>query len=47
MTTTVQVAERTTATAMPEVADPSKVAPADARELSKLFFAQLATLEEG
>jgi RNA polymerase sigma-B factor len=45
MTTTVQVAEGTTA--MPEVADPSKVAPVDARELSKLFFSRLATLEEG
>jgi RNA polymerase sigma-B factor len=45
MTTTVQVAEGTTA--MPEVADPAKVAPVDARELSKLFFSRLATLEEG
>ncbi|MFC9950666.1 RNA polymerase sigma factor SigF [Streptomyces prasinus] len=31
----------------PEVADPSRVAPRDARELSKLFFDQLAVLEEG
>ncbi|MFE0800362.1 RNA polymerase sigma factor SigF [Streptomyces sp. NPDC058812] len=45
MTTTVQTAER--ATAIPEIADPSKVAPRDARELSKLFFDQLAILEEG
>ncbi|MER7577988.1 RNA polymerase sigma factor SigF [Streptomyces sp. NPDC126514] len=45
MTTTVQAAERTTA--IPEIADPSKVAPRDARELSRLFFDQLAVLEEG
>ncbi|WP_435284365.1 RNA polymerase sigma factor SigF [Streptomyces koelreuteriae] len=46
MTTTVHaVAE--TATGLPEIADPSKVAPKDARELSKLFFDQLAVLEEG
>ncbi|MGW2834428.1 RNA polymerase sigma factor SigF [Streptomyces sp. NPDC001286] len=32
---------------LPEVADPSRVAPRDARELSKLFFGQLAVLEEG
>ncbi|MEU0256030.1 RNA polymerase sigma factor SigF [Streptomyces sp. NPDC006184] len=32
---------------VPEVADPSKVAPKDARELSRLFFEQLAVLEEG
>ncbi|WP_317447564.1 RNA polymerase sigma factor SigF [Streptomyces collinus] len=30
-----------------EIADPSKVAPKDARELSRLFFDQLAVLEEG
>ncbi|MER5571995.1 RNA polymerase sigma factor SigF [Streptomyces massasporeus] len=46
MTTTVHaVAEATTG--LPEIADPSKVAPKDARELSKLFFDQLAVLEEG
>jgi RNA polymerase sigma-B factor len=33
--------------ALPEVADPSKVAPKDARELTRLFFQQLAGLEEG
>ncbi|MFI9650646.1 RNA polymerase sigma factor SigF [Streptomyces sp. NPDC052040] len=33
--------------ALPEVADPSRIAPKDARELSKLFFDQLAVLEEG
>ncbi|MFI2645499.1 RNA polymerase sigma factor SigF [Streptomyces sp. NPDC018610] len=32
---------------MPRIADPSKVAPKDARELSKLFFDRLAVLEEG
>ncbi len=32
---------------LPEVADPSQVAPKDARELSRLFFDQLAVLEEG
>ncbi|MFI7503984.1 RNA polymerase sigma factor SigF [Streptomyces sp. NPDC049687] len=32
---------------LPEVADPQKVAPKDARSLSKLFFEQLAVLEEG
>ncbi|PZT70268.1 B/F/G family RNA polymerase sigma-70 factor [Streptomyces sp. SW4] len=32
---------------LPVVEDPSKVAPRDARELSRLFFGQLAVLEEG
>ncbi|SED89580.1 RNA polymerase sigma-B factor [Streptomyces sp. 2231.1] len=32
---------------LPEVADPSRVAPKDARQLSKLFFEQLTVLEEG
>ncbi|MFS4092247.1 RNA polymerase sigma factor SigF [Streptomyces sp. AF1A] len=32
---------------LPEVADPSRVAPKDARELSRLFFRQLTVLEEG
>src|SRR3712207_2775840 len=32
---------------LPDVAAPSKVAPKDARELSRLFFDQLAVLEEG
>ncbi|MEU1536337.1 RNA polymerase sigma factor SigF [Streptomyces fagopyri] len=32
---------------LPEIADPSQVAPKDARELSRLFFDQLAVLEEG
>ncbi|MFE1883213.1 RNA polymerase sigma factor SigF [Streptomyces diastatochromogenes] len=43
-TTTVQTAEQV---GVPEIADPSHVTPKDARELSKLFFEQLATLEEG
>ncbi|GHD51254.1 MULTISPECIES: RNA polymerase sigma factor SigF [Streptomyces] len=33
--------------ALPEVTDPSRLAPKDARELSRLFFDQLAVLEEG
>ncbi len=37
----------TGARALPEVADPSHVAPKDARELSRLFFDQLAVLAEG
>ncbi|MFC9679637.1 RNA polymerase sigma factor SigF [Streptomyces sp. NPDC056948] len=44
-TTTVETAERTTG--LPDIADPSKVTPKDARELSRLFFDRLATLEEG
>ncbi|MEU2623543.1 RNA polymerase sigma factor SigF [Streptomyces sp. NPDC007157] len=44
-TTTLQTAGRTVE--VPEIADPSKVAPKDARELSKLFFDQLAVVEEG
>ncbi|MFF4212039.1 RNA polymerase sigma factor SigF [Streptomyces sp. NPDC001796] len=32
---------------LPQLADPSGVAPKDARALSKLFFDQLAVLEEG
>ncbi|WP_084703966.1 RNA polymerase sigma factor SigF [Phaeacidiphilus oryzae] len=32
---------------LPEVSDPSRVAPADARELSREFFVRLAELEEG
>ncbi|MEU6497466.1 RNA polymerase sigma factor SigF [Streptomyces sp. NPDC046984] len=43
--TTVQAVEQ--AVEVPRIADPSKVAPRDARELSKLFFEQLAVLEEG
>jgi len=32
---------------LPRIEDPSKIAPRDARELSKLFFDQLQVLEEG
>lgn len=32
---------------LPEVADPSQVAPKDARQLSRLFFEQVTVLEEG
>ncbi|MEU1536174.1 RNA polymerase sigma factor SigF [Streptomyces fagopyri] len=35
------------AVTLPEVADPSRVAPRDARQLSALFFDQLGVLEEG
>ncbi|GAA2534368.1 RNA polymerase sigma factor SigF [Streptomyces fimbriatus] len=45
MTTTVQSAGQ--AVDVPEIAEPSKIAPKDARELSKAFFDQLAVLEEG
>ncbi|MER6181935.1 RNA polymerase sigma factor SigF [Streptomyces sp. NPDC001652] len=41
------VAAQTRTAELPEVVDPSRVAPKDARELSKLFFQQLAVLEEG
>ncbi|MCF3965089.1 RNA polymerase sigma factor SigF [Streptomyces fuscigenes] len=39
--------ETTAAAALPVIDDPSKVAPRDARELSKLFFDRLRVLEEG
>ncbi|PKW12043.1 RNA polymerase sigma-B factor [Streptomyces sp. 1222.5] len=44
-TTTVQSTEQKVD--VPAIADPSKVAPRDARALSKVFFDQLAVLEEG
>ncbi|MYR45203.1 RNA polymerase sigma factor SigF [Streptomyces sp. SID5910] len=47
MATTTAQATGQRLTGMPEIADPSKVAPRDARELSKLFFDQLTVLEEG
>ncbi|MEU7423009.1 RNA polymerase sigma factor SigF [Streptomyces sp. NPDC040750] len=48
MATTVQATRRTAEIAeVPEIAEPAKVAPRDARELSRLFFDQLAVLEEG
>ncbi|WP_181807047.1 RNA polymerase sigma factor SigF [Streptomyces shenzhenensis] len=47
-TTTVHTAGQTGQTlGVPEIADPAKVAPRDARELSRVFFDQLAVLEEG
>ncbi|WP_329323113.1 MULTISPECIES: RNA polymerase sigma factor SigF [unclassified Streptomyces] len=45
MTVTKTAEARTVA--LPEIADPSQVAPRDARQLSRLFFDQLAVLEEG
>ncbi|MFH9086737.1 RNA polymerase sigma factor SigF [Streptomyces sp. NPDC017673] len=47
MALTSTTAADTQTTELPEVADPSQVAPKDARELSRLFFEQLAVLEEG
>ncbi|MFI8491118.1 RNA polymerase sigma factor SigF, partial [Streptomyces rubrogriseus] len=47
MTTTTARATDHATTDMPKIADPSKVAPRDARELSKLFFEQLTVVEEG
>ncbi|MFE2534702.1 RNA polymerase sigma factor SigF [Streptomyces sp. NPDC059371] len=44
--TVTEVAEAQTVT-LPEIADPSQVAPKDARQMSRLFFDQLAVLEEG
>ncbi|MFD3505430.1 RNA polymerase sigma factor SigF [Streptomyces sp. NPDC058676] len=40
-------AAQTRTAELPEITDPSRVAPKDARELSKLFFQQLSVLEEG
>ncbi|MEW2306019.1 RNA polymerase sigma factor SigF [Streptomyces sp. NPDC006655] len=39
--------QATRTSVLPEVADPSQVAPRDARQLSRLFFERLAVLEEG
>ncbi|MFJ2169891.1 RNA polymerase sigma factor SigF [Streptomyces griseofuscus] len=41
------LATHTRSEELPRVAEPSKVAPKDARDLSRLFFGQLASLEEG
>ncbi|MEU7337346.1 RNA polymerase sigma factor SigF [Streptomyces sp. NPDC007074] len=41
------VATKAQTEALPEIADPSRVAPRDARQLSKVFFDRLAVLEEG
>ncbi|MER6035830.1 RNA polymerase sigma factor SigF [Streptomyces sp. NPDC001835] len=45
VTTAVRTAGQTVD--VPEIADPSKIAPQDARELSKQFFDRLTVLEEG
>ncbi|WP_328557711.1 RNA polymerase sigma factor SigF [Streptomyces sp. NBC_00358] len=45
MTVTEATAVRTAD--LPEIVDPSRVAPKDARKLSRLFFDRLAILEEG
>ncbi|MEV5010230.1 MULTISPECIES: SigB/SigF/SigG family RNA polymerase sigma factor [unclassified Streptomyces] len=47
MTLVSSAATDTQAIELPEVADPSQVAPKDARELSRRFFEQLTVLEEG
>ncbi|MCS0637032.1 RNA polymerase sigma factor SigF, partial [Streptomyces sp. LP05-1] len=47
MMTSARATEETGVERLPEIADPGRVAPKDARELSKLFFQQLAVLEEG
>ncbi|MET7854825.1 RNA polymerase sigma factor SigF [Streptomyces avermitilis] len=44
---TVTEATRARTVALPEIVDPSRVAPKDARQLSRLFFDQLGVLEEG
>ncbi|MFF6996414.1 RNA polymerase sigma factor SigF [Streptomyces sp. NPDC008313] len=45
---TVAAAEATTGwTELPEIGDPSKVKPRDARDLSRQFFDRLGSLEEG
>ncbi|MFD5393833.1 RNA polymerase sigma factor SigF [Streptomyces sp. NPDC127097] len=45
--TTTEQRQTTPASALPEVPQPQKVAPRDARELSKQFFERLQVLEEG
>ncbi|MCT9007309.1 RNA polymerase sigma factor SigF [Streptomyces rhizosphaerihabitans] len=45
MTVTEATAEQTVV--LPEIAEPSRVTPKDARQLSRLFFDQLTVLEEG
>ncbi|MFF4978416.1 RNA polymerase sigma factor SigF [Streptomyces sp. NPDC001083] len=44
---TVTTTAETQTAVLPEIADPSRVAPRDARQLSRLFFDQLGVLEEG
>ncbi|MGW3094929.1 RNA polymerase sigma factor SigF [Streptomyces sp. NPDC001102] len=45
--TTVTVATTETVASLPEVAEPSRVEPKDARQLTRLFLDRLAVLEEG
>ncbi|MGX4694198.1 RNA polymerase sigma factor SigF [Streptomyces sp. JNUCC 63] len=47
MAVTTEVKATRADTRLPEVADPSQVAPTDARALSRVFFDRLTTLEEG
>ncbi|GHD87558.1 RNA polymerase sigma factor SigF [Streptomyces naganishii] len=47
MAATTQAQATRARTELPEVAEPSQVAPTDARALSRLFFDRLAKLEEG
>lgn len=47
MTTATGTRMHTGIAVLPEIADPRAVAPKDARDMSQLFFSELATLEEG
>ncbi|MFF7952552.1 RNA polymerase sigma factor SigF [Streptomyces griseorubiginosus] len=47
MAVTTRTASAPGTTELPQLAEPSQVAPKDARQLSRLFFQQLAVLEEG
>ncbi|MFE3857141.1 RNA polymerase sigma factor SigF [Streptomyces griseorubiginosus] len=47
MAVTTRTAIESETTGLPQLAEPSQVAPKDARQLSRLFFEQLAVLEEG
>ncbi|MFF7281288.1 SigB/SigF/SigG family RNA polymerase sigma factor [Streptomyces griseorubiginosus] len=47
MAVTTRTAIESETTELPQLAEPSQVAPKDARQLSRLFFEQLAALEEG
>ncbi|MFR9725791.1 RNA polymerase sigma factor SigF [Streptomyces sp. MS19] len=47
VTRTAESAEDLAGAPLPQIGAPQKVAPRDARELSRVFFARLAVLEEG
>ncbi|GKQ40434.1 RNA polymerase sigma factor SigF [Streptomyces sp. A012304] len=47
MTTATAATTQAHRAGLPEVADPARIAPKDARELTRLFFQQLSVLEEG